>query len=352
MEPGEINDDDQGLRQLCAEILENWNKPIYTNSGHKLVNENLFTLHEQRYSNSSYHDIQRDELSLQDSKTVEDVSKKIGGYELAKDADVITRLVADTFYDRVLGCCVDGIDLASLNKVKEAKASQEGTKDRRLSQNSSSSVPFSNWHSHQAIAYLPKCNFLVSTWPGDNWQVHATNYSAPTFARSVPAQGLVAKSRFRLPPYKTIFDVNIDHLWMKLWRNPGADVSDYFNYGLDEKQWKNYCKLEEGADETKSDNGNNKSVNSINSTDSNLCDPDIITEVTPHESFYNRSVCNSRKKPRISHKMIDGDNISPFPADSYSAQDSNNSEIETKLDGLVENNVEEDTGNPEKKSRE
>lgn len=28
-----------------------------------------------------------------------------------------------------------------------------------------------------------------------------------------------------------------------MWRNPGVDMSDFFNYGLDEKQWKDYYKL-------------------------------------------------------------------------------------------------------------
>eukprot|EP00850_Spirogloea_muscicola_P022563 SM000301S11766 [mRNA] locus=s301:3602:9104:- [translate_table: standard] len=46
---------------------------------------------------------------------------------------------------------------------------------------------------------------------------------------------------FSLPPHKTVFDVDLDALDDKLWRRPGADISDYFNFGLNELTWKEYC---------------------------------------------------------------------------------------------------------------
>lgn len=36
--------------------------------------------------------------------------------------------------------------------------------------------------------------------------------------------------------------INLDGFGRKMWRNPGVDTTDFFNYGLDEKQWNNYCK--------------------------------------------------------------------------------------------------------------
>lgn len=42
--------------------------------------------------------------------------------------------------------------------------------------------------------------------------------------------------------FRTIFDVNIDNFERKPWRYPGVDISDYFNFGLDEDTWKDYCK--------------------------------------------------------------------------------------------------------------
>ncbi|XP_049936132.1 uncharacterized protein LOC116262695 [Nymphaea colorata] len=46
---------------------------------------------------------------------------------------------------------------------------------------------------------------------------------------------------FFLPRNKTIFDVGIDLLDKKPWRCPGVDITDFFNFGMDEESWKNYC---------------------------------------------------------------------------------------------------------------
>ncbi|KAL6637751.1 hypothetical protein ACP70R_025323 [Stipagrostis hirtigluma subsp. patula] len=48
---------------------------------------------------------------------------------------------------------------------------------------------------------------------------------------------------FTLPPHKTIFDIDIDTTFEeKPWKYPGADISDFFNFGLDEEKWKDFCK--------------------------------------------------------------------------------------------------------------
>ncbi|XP_062212258.1 FIP1[V]-like protein [Phragmites australis] len=48
---------------------------------------------------------------------------------------------------------------------------------------------------------------------------------------------------FTLPPHKTIFDIDVDTIFEeKPWKYPGADISDFFNFGLDEDKWKDFCK--------------------------------------------------------------------------------------------------------------
>uniref|UniRef100_A0A0E0KIF6 Pre-mRNA polyadenylation factor Fip1 domain-containing protein n=1 Tax=Oryza punctata TaxID=4537 RepID=A0A0E0KIF6_ORYPU len=48
---------------------------------------------------------------------------------------------------------------------------------------------------------------------------------------------------FTLPPHKTIFDIDVDTTFEeKPWKYPGADISDFFNFGLDDEKWKDYCK--------------------------------------------------------------------------------------------------------------
>ncbi|KAF8675367.1 hypothetical protein HU200_047732 [Digitaria exilis] len=48
---------------------------------------------------------------------------------------------------------------------------------------------------------------------------------------------------FTIPPHKTIFDIDLDTTFEeKPWKYPGADISDFFNFGLDEEKWKDFCK--------------------------------------------------------------------------------------------------------------
>uniref|UniRef100_A0A8D2PSJ9 Pre-mRNA 3'-end-processing factor FIP1 n=1 Tax=Zosterops lateralis melanops TaxID=1220523 RepID=A0A8D2PSJ9_ZOSLA len=38
-----------------------------------------------------------------------------------------------------------------------------------------------------------------------------------------------------------LLEVDLDSFEDKPWRKPGADLSDYFNYGFNEETWKAYC---------------------------------------------------------------------------------------------------------------
>ena len=43
--------------------------------------------------------------------------------------------------------------------------------------------------------------------------------------------------RLRYSHHRTAFDVDIDALEAHPWRSKNADISDYFNYGFNEKTW-------------------------------------------------------------------------------------------------------------------
>ncbi|KAL6645696.1 hypothetical protein ACP70R_017304 [Stipagrostis hirtigluma subsp. patula] len=45
---------------------------------------------------------------------------------------------------------------------------------------------------------------------------------------------------FFLPRNSTIFDINIEAFQRKPWRQEGVDLTDYFNFGLDEESWRKY----------------------------------------------------------------------------------------------------------------
>nr|XP_009411336.1 PREDICTED: FIP1[V]-like protein [Musa acuminata subsp. malaccensis] len=68
-----------------------------------------------------------------------------------------------------------------------------------------------------------------------------TNFGFPGWANgSARASG--GGLDFTLPSHKTIFDVDIESFEEKPWKHPGVDISDFFNFGLDEDKWKDYCK--------------------------------------------------------------------------------------------------------------
>lgn len=55
------------------------------------------------------------------------------------------------------------------------------------------------------------------------------------------SMGPQSGQRFSLPRARNILDVNIDIFEQKPWKHPGADITDYFNFGLNEDAWKLYC---------------------------------------------------------------------------------------------------------------
>ncbi|KAL3505629.1 hypothetical protein ACH5RR_031011 [Cinchona calisaya] len=69
-----------------------------------------------------------------------------------------------------------------------------------------------------------------------NWE---DNFRTPRF--STNSIGAQSGCNFSLPRSRTILDVNIDALEWKPWRHLGADITDFFNFGLDEDSWKCYC---------------------------------------------------------------------------------------------------------------
>ncbi|CAI9118971.1 OLC1v1020618C1 [Oldenlandia corymbosa var. corymbosa] len=76
-----------------------------------------------------------------------------------------------------------------------------------------------------------------STMVGDNWEEKSCG---PDFRTC--SIGDQRRLNISLPRSSTILDVDIDVLEWKPWRHPGADITDFFNFGLDEDSWKSYCK--------------------------------------------------------------------------------------------------------------
>ncbi|KAL3533113.1 hypothetical protein ACH5RR_006634 [Cinchona calisaya] len=63
-------------------------------------------------------------------------------------------------------------------------------------------------------------------------------YGMPNWGGGASGRGL----EFTLPSYKTIFEVDINGFEEKPWRLTGVDITDFFNFDLNEESWKDYCK--------------------------------------------------------------------------------------------------------------
>ncbi|KAG0465962.1 hypothetical protein HPP92_020126 [Vanilla planifolia] len=69
-----------------------------------------------------------------------------------------------------------------------------------------------------------------------------SGYGLPAWGNNSSGRPFGIGLDFTLPSHKTVFDIDIESFEEKPWRYPGVDISDFFNFGLDEENWKEYCK--------------------------------------------------------------------------------------------------------------
>ena len=62
-------------------------------------------------------------------------------------------------------------------------------------------------------------------------------------ASSVPAAQKMSIDLDTVPQIngQDLYDLDLEGFEDKPWRKPGADITDYFNYGFNEITWKMYC---------------------------------------------------------------------------------------------------------------
>jgi len=67
--------------------------------------------------------------------------------------------------------------------------------------------------------------------------------------------GRTQEEQAQEPPPMTIYQVDIESLPEKPWRRPGANLSDWFNYGFDEHTWALWCAKKNMMSEARADLG-------------------------------------------------------------------------------------------------
>lgn len=77
-----------------------------------------------------------------------------------------------------------------------------------------------------------------------------TNLNIPKRGPAIPAPGIKStQGKFSIEEFESVgvingvpaHEYNLDGIEDKPWRMPGADITDYFNYGFNEETWKAYC---------------------------------------------------------------------------------------------------------------
>ncbi|KAF7049232.1 hypothetical protein CFC21_057801 [Triticum aestivum] len=90
----------------------------------------------------------------------------------------------------------------------------------------------------------------LSAKDGGQRKLHGLHYKGPLDKTTVAitGQGDLGHQHafqkdyyFFLPRNRTVFDINIEAFQQKPWRQHGIDLTDYFNFGLDEEGWRKYC---------------------------------------------------------------------------------------------------------------
>ncbi|XP_023765690.1 FIP1[III]-like protein isoform X1 [Lactuca sativa] len=96
-------------------------------------------------------------------------------------------------------------------------------------------------NSHSLYKYSRSQSAAYGSESKGNGSVPAAYLSREDNGYSQRSMGPQHAQRFSLPWSRSILDVNIDVFEQKPWKHPGADITDYFNFGLNEDTWKLYC---------------------------------------------------------------------------------------------------------------
>ncbi|KAF3616583.1 putative DELLA protein RGL1-like [Capsicum annuum] len=119
----------------------------------------------------------------------------------------------------------------------EGNNNSNGSENGNAEKNSykSTRLPQASYSSHLKVNGSFCAPSYTTTLVKGNWEDNS--YTQRVGSGFAAQNGQI----FSLPRSRNILDVNIDMFETKPWRYPGADLTDYFNFGFDEDSWKQYC---------------------------------------------------------------------------------------------------------------
>ncbi|XP_030627990.1 pre-mRNA 3'-end-processing factor FIP1 [Chanos chanos] len=126
-----------------------------------------------------------------------------------------------------------------------------------------------------------------------------------------------------------VLDVDVESFEEKPWRKPGADLSDYFNYGFNEDTWKAYCEKQrrlraslevmtlESSSKVMSDHFSSSSLYKSSSSSSRKSNSDVIggqTGVISRVEGRRRHTTDGNSIQVISERSSDAESTSKLPS--------------------------------------
>uniref|UniRef100_A0A0D6R0G6 Pre-mRNA polyadenylation factor Fip1 domain-containing protein n=1 Tax=Araucaria cunninghamii TaxID=56994 RepID=A0A0D6R0G6_ARACU len=98
------------------------------------------------------------------------------------------------------------------------------------------------WGPGKGVSTTGRGDWIAGGGRGSLQRTSLSGPGMPPWSGVSGGRGFLNGFEFTLPPNKTIFEIEIDSFEEKPWKHPGVDVSDFFNFNLDEDSWKQYCK--------------------------------------------------------------------------------------------------------------
>ncbi|XJO73606.1 hypothetical protein BDV3_004561 [Batrachochytrium dendrobatidis] len=98
-------------------------------------------------------------------------------------------------------------------------------------------------HTAASAAILPANSKTVQSKSAIGLPIPRQDSTAPAAQQPATGSGKPTIDIDAVGQYegKDILDVDTDQFEDKPWKKPGADITDYFNYGFNEQTWKTYC---------------------------------------------------------------------------------------------------------------
>lgn len=159
----------------------------------------------------------------------------------------------------------------SHNKKLKLRQKKGTSYKSRVNFNSKSNLFFFFFDSEQTATAEEK-DTPVNIKPGQQGKPSSAptdNTSSKVNAAGTKSQGGINLELIGEYNGQPITDVDLDDVEDKPWRKPGADITDYFNYGFNEVSWRSYCAKQKMLRE-------NKKVKGINATTKKKKEKDIF----------------------------------------------------------------------------